>query len=447
VSPNLTLNLGLRYDVFTAPVEAHGNNANVNLETGALIVGGSAGVNTDYHNVAPRVGFAYSASNKTVVHGGFGLTFFPTDIQNAIVLINPPYSYAQGITLGLSLSAGIPTPVPSSTTALTGALTGKDFNFHTGYLEQYNLFVERQVGSYVASIGYVGNLGRHLLQNIPNLNIPMPGGTKLPYADVLPKVNTINYYHSGGASSYDAFQASVQRKYSSGISFNANYTYAHSLDDIFDTAYGTSEAYGLIPTAIPTYDYGNGDLDIRHRLGITAAWDLPFGSGTTGIRHGLTAGWQVNSLAFWQTGLPFTVVNNNPTIGLPTVTTDRPNVIGNTHGSGSVSEFFNIHAFQPQAPGTAGDERRNQLFGPHARRVDLSLFKTVGLTERLKLQLRAECFNISNTPNFAQPNNTISATDPKNNNLPTNAGGFGTITTVNPGVLARQFQFAAKILF
>jgi hypothetical protein len=143
---------------------------------------------------------------------------------------------------------------------------------------------------------------------------------------------------------------------------------------------------------------------------------------------------------------PFTITNASSHINLPTVTNDRPNVVDNPSlSSKSIRQFFNISAFAAQPIGTAGDERRNLIYGPHTRKVDLSLFKTAALERSLKLQLRAECFNISNTPNFVNPNAQITATDSQGR--ATSAGQFGQITQTNPGVNPRQFQFAAKLLF
>jgi hypothetical protein len=452
VSPKLTLNLGIRYDVFTAETEKHGNIANLNLDTSTLILGGTGGVQTQYGNLAPRVGFSFTPRTSTVIRGGFGLSYFPGDVQNALILINPPYSYASGtqVVTTPAISGGIPAPTASSATKLSGSISQKSLNFHTSYMEQFNLFVQRSLGKNIITIGYVGELGRHLLQSIPNLNLPAPSGnsTRLPapYAATLPNVNTVQSYQSGGISSYHSLQASVQRQYTKGLTVNANYTLAHGMDDVRNGGAGSTEAYGLLPKNIAQYDYSNSSIDLRHRVAVMASYELPFGRGGHGFTQKLVADWQLNSLAFWQTGIPFSVTNASARINLPTVTTDRPNVVGNPALSNrGLKEFFNITSFVAQPIGTAGNARRNLLYGPHARRVDLSLFKTVDLESRLKLQLRAECFNISNTPNFLNPNAQITAVDSAGR--ATSAGLFGQITQTNPNINPRQFQFAAKFLF
>lgn len=127
----------------------------------------------------------------------------------------------------------------------------------------------------------------------------------------------------------------------------------------------------------------------------------------------MLGGLRFNGLGFWQTGAPLTVTSSVDqasglaTINLPTVTTDRPNVAAHVVTNGTLTQFFNVSAFAQQPLGTAGNEGRNQYYGPHLRRGDLSLFKTIPVHERAQLELRAECINITNTPNFDRPNHTI----------------------------------------
>ena len=162
-------------------------------------------------------------------------------------------------------------------------------------------------------------------------------------------------------------------------------------------------------------------------------------------------------MGFWQTGQPFTVLssvtqqsNGLATINLPTVTVDKPNIVAHITSNGSLTQNFSVASFAQQPLGTAGNERRNQLFGPDLRRGDLSLFKTIPIHERLSLELRAECFNITNTPNFALPNRTITqyaGTSAGGGSVATAAGGFGTINSTLYNYNGRQFQFAGRFSF
>ena len=461
-TPKLTLNLGVRYDVFTAETEKHGNISNLNLATGTLVQGGQAGVQTQYTNVAPRAGFAYNALPKTVVRGGFGLSFFPADQTNALILTNPPYSYNSGTIRETNLANGAPSPVAPSSTALSGGLYSKAFNFRTGYIEQFNLNFEQEIGKTVLNVGYVGELGRHLLQTISNLDLPAPSlvgeapGTAqaaAPYAALLPNVNTITAYQPGAESSYHAVQTSVQRRFSRGLTANVNYTFAHILDDAgTDQGIGSNaEEFGLAPSQIKSYDYGNSDLDVRHRFAGSATYAFP--SPKDGkYKQLLLAGWQGNMLGFWQTGLPFTVSSASAQVNLPTITADRPNVNRKAlYTGGPLSQFFNIAAFTAQPYGTLGNENRNEFFGPRLRRLDLSVFKTFPLYRETSLQFRAEVFNVTNTASFAAPNASISAysgpSSATGGAVATSAGGFGSVTSTAVNFSPRQVQFAVKILF
>jgi hypothetical protein len=452
-SEKLTVTYGVRYDVFTAPVGTSSDISNLNLSTSQLMIGGNAGVQTQYGNVAPRVGFSEAITTKTVIRGGFGLSFFPTDQNNAIAMNNPPYGYATGSVFfgSTPISAGIPAPpAATSTTALSGQLSTKPQNYRTGMMEQYNVFVEHDFAKNVVSLGYIGELGRHLALNIGNIDVAAPNGTKTygptPYASTLPNVNTIKLYGDQGASSYNAMQVKFEREYSHGLRFQANYTLAHGLDNTTAIGPAPTEGAGLLPNNL-NYDYGNSTLDVRHRVAVTGNYELPFVRQAKGIKKEVFGGWQVNGVGYWQTNTPFTVVSNTQHIYTSsTITSDRPNMVGNPNGgSRGLSQFFNIADFQAQAIGTPGSEARNQLYGPHLRRVDLSLFKTFDIVRNLKFQFRAEAYNISNTPNFGLPTAAISSYTASG--VATSSGGFGSISKTNPNVGARQFQFAAKLLF
>jgi len=461
--PSLTLNLGVRYDIFTAPNEKDGYFSNLNLNTLTLVTNQTGSIRTDYTNIAPRIGFAESVTPTLVVRGGFGLTYYASDVQNAFYLQNPPYSFATGtLTSTTPLSSGVvAAPTASSTTALSGAVWSKPFGYRDAYVEQFNLLVQKDFRGNVFTAGYVGELGRHLNAQIPNFDLPAPSGSStvpsLVYATQLPNVNTIQYFGSFAVSSYHSLQTSFERRLSHGLTLNANYTLAHALDNTNNQGTEGDAGYGLLPAHVSTYDYGNSTLDVRHRIAATANYAIPF-HGPGRLTKLVLGDWQVNALSFWQTGTPFAVTSavtqsGLAYINLPTVTVDRPDRIGNpflAHPSATTG-FLNPASFARQVIGTAGNAGRNIMHGPHQRRTDLSLFKTLPIHEKVNLQLRAECFNISNTPNFALPNGQIasySATPDANGRYEaTSAGNFGISTSTAAGSAARQFQFAAKVSF
>ncbi len=466
-TPQLTFNLGLRYDIYTTPNEKNGNFANFNLSTLSIISNATGGLQTSYGDVSPRFGFDATLAPGTVLRGGFGLTFFPSDSNNSLVLNVPPFGFNSGSvfhTGPLSVQGIGPVVVQGTTTAsLSGALITKPLSQTNSYLEQFNLLLQKEYKGTVFTAGYVGELGRHI-SNSAGVNIDLPdpqgavaAGTAPPplrYVAQLPNVTAINLIANSGVTSYNSLQLSVERRISHGLTANINYTYAHTLDDILQVFSGDglgSNGYGLQPSKVNTVDYGNSPLDIAQRVSGFFSYDIPTGKSGSHFYKALAGGFRLNGLGFWQTGAPFTVTdaatqaNGLARINLPTITADRPNVVSSFNSGGPLSRFFNTAAFAPQPIGTAGGEARNQVFGPHLRRGDLSIFKTIPVRERLKLELRAECFDFTNTPNFAQPNAVIAGYSATGVPLTTN--GFGSITSTSFGSSGRQFQFAGRFSF
>ena len=466
ILPNLTLNLGARYDIFSPPNEKNGNNGNLNPYTLAFITGQTAGVQSEYHNGAPRIGFAYTPKTGTVIRGGFGLTFYPSDTIDSFFLRNPPSSFVTGnVAIATQLSkTGVPAVTIPSTTNLTGTVSAKPYNFNDAYFEQMNLLVQHDFGPTTVTVGYVGDMGHHALGSNPNYDLPPAQGPvaantaplPLRFASQLPGVTSIYFLGDDGHSSYNALQASVVQRTVHGLTFNFNYTWSHILDDLYNVSDGDNASFGLNPLDVENEEWGNSPLDVTNRFAGNISYELPFGKKGTHIQKALFGGFQVNGLGFWQTGLPINVSasvtqNGRGYSNFSGVTIDDPDQIAPLHSGGGLNSFFNIGAFARQTLGTIGDAHKYQVRGPHLRRGDLSLLKNIPITEKVQMQLRAECFNITNTPNFAAPGGSItgySATpDAQGRYEATNSGGFGVISATAFGFSGRQYQFAARIIF
>jgi hypothetical protein len=496
VNSKLTMNLGLRYDLFTAFTEAHNRYDNFDFSTLTLIQGTTdphVGVSANHGNFAPRVGFSASVRPGTVVRGGYGISYYPIGTP---LIDNPPFNYANNCIPCFGWWPKLPVPTPSSTTNLSGSLTSVSRNYNTAPVQQFNLMVQQELGANVFTVGGVGELGRHALFqttiNLPSPNGPYandatsgpPGPPPLLTATSLPNVSTIAYNSGGATNNYYGLQAVFARRLTNGLEFNVNYTWAHDLGD--GSPDGQNAGADLLPND-PHYNYGNASIDIRHRFATTWTYVLPFGHTTKGVLALLAKGWTSNLILFWQTGQAFVATNGwtNASgvaqINLPTITSDRPSMVaGQSYKAAhpSVANWLNLNAFTPQPAGTPGNERNYQFFGPHTRRADLSIFKNFELHEKMTLQFRAEVYNISNTPNFGPPNagisgwtegsqhgylypikagdnpNFCSAATPGCTSVgllpgdrPTNAGGFGTVTSTALNINPRQFQFALKLLF
>jgi hypothetical protein len=485
LSRMLTLNLGVRYDVFSPFTEKFNQYSNFDVTTLSMILGStsrSIGVKTDYGDFAPRVGFALTLPHNTVARGGFGISYYPGDVNTSINIYNMPFdppaitcipgSSSVPCPAGTgTLALGPPAPTLGSATNLSGGLIAKQLNYRASYIEQFNLLVEKQIGANVFTAGYVGELGfRQLIK--PNLELPAPSTTAqqnpLVFKAQFPNVSSITYFKNEGNSDYHALQLAFERRFKNGFSANSNYTYGRSLNNSIDAGQGENTT-NLLPNN-PRYDHGNTSIDVRHRIAVSALYQIPFGNSLHGVAGGFLKGWQVTSLGFWQSGLPFTVqdkVFSSKSIGSPTniasITVDRPNKIpGQSFSIAHPNRLqaFNTAAFATQQLGVPGNEGRNQLRGPHLRQVNLGVDKEFALWEAMKLQFRAECFNISNTENFSLPNSTFKSLvpgtgDPANGSLPaglnggisTTGSGFGTIGSTASGFLPRQFQFALKLTY
>lgn len=455
----LTLNAGLRYEVFSPFTETHNIFSNFDLSTLAVKVAGSGyktvGVNADYANFSPRIGLALSLPRSMVLRGGYGISYYPQDIQSQIQNPNPPFNFICSFgSCPYTAFPVLPTPTPLADISLTnpiGNLTYKPHDFKPGYFHQTNLVLQKEWAGNVISVGYVGSIGRRLLFQ-DDINRPAPSTTALlagtapparTYASKLPNVGQIQRNSNLGDNNYNSLQATFVRRYRAGLTVNFNYTMARGLGDAVNPSGDNNNG---LWTNNPHYDYGNTAVDIRHRVAFAANYDLPFGKNASGATGAFVKGWKLNSIAFWQTGSAYGISNGvAPQINLPGVSSDRPDRYAKytqipaaaiTGGKVQCLGPNNTGAcFAPQAFGTPGNARQFSEYGPHQRRVDLSLFKEFDTFEKSKLQFRAETFNITNTPNFTSPSGGFETAT------------FGLTSSTAPNQNPRQLQLALKLLF
>jgi hypothetical protein len=474
-------------------------------------VSDTAGIPTDHRDVAPRVGFAYSVTPKIIVRGGYGLSYFPGNYTSNGDLKNAPFTsvyqpscqsteavYLESQVAGASngqnpdcaasgegpgtINQGIPVPAPPTAAQLAflPSITGLGFvaeatNFKSALIQQFNLQVEEQFGANVFTLGYVGNIGQHLPESVNNINQPLPfnvitnpGGAARPLdalftppGQTTSNLGGISYLETEGISNYSALQTSFQRRFTKGLAFDANYTWSKALSDITGFSEQGDQGWSnALPTNIRATDYGTAEDEIHNRFALSLNYQEQWGKEFTGIKKAFLAGWETNTIAVWQSGKPFSIVNNgsgtadsqleadgklhsyeNFAVPQNGGGSDRPNTIGNPNLSHkTLTEFFNTAAFAPQPLGTIGNTQRNSLTGPHFRHVDLSVFKDFPVTHQVNVQFRVEAFNISNTPSFFIANNN-------SGNQELGNGSFGTISATDPNYTPREVQFVLKVQF
>ena len=455
----LTFNLGVRYENFLGWPWTEVNNKQYNfipsISTSSLIQVGTRGVpRSGAHgrnlNFAPRVGLAYRISNKTVFHSGYGLYYSAPNVANSVGLsanvpVNDYWAFNNSATYGAALngiafnysSNGFTHTRVTSPSALAAStpLFAQDPDAKTPYSIQWHAALEQQIPfSTILKLAYVGTRGVHL-DTLRDINTNPDGSTNIavnrPYASNF--VNQINLLETSQKSNYNSLQVTAERR-ARNLGILASYTYSHALDENTNSPGSVGNPRDLHA------DYGNSDLNIPNRFVASASYQLPF-TGSGRLKTAIE-GWKLNAILNYFDGLPFSI-SSSKAIG--DGLTPRATLLGG-YGNGSLpsdqrtrSAWFNTAAFTNFTAPAWGNSGRNILQGPGTKTVDFSFFKNTTFHESKVLQVRAEFFNLFNTPQFNNPGATVGS------------GTFGKITSAgSPSTfqrLERQVQLAAKINF
>lgn len=464
VSSRLTLNLGLRWDLFTPSTERFNRFGNYSFATRTIIEASSSDsslINTDYHNVGPRIGFAYAVGkeSKLVIRGGWGLLYFFDATNESPLSKNPPNAVPfAGTTTNpggkpVSLSTGPPVQAPNNDpTNLVNFATYiyQDPNAKTPYTEQYNLGVQWQIApTWVLDVGYQGSQTKHLLatRNLGNNN----NGLGLATDSKGNLLGALKAYENRAAASYNSLQVRLEKRFNRGLSMINAYSWSHALDETAGDFGAIADARGDLggpqnPLCFKC-EKGTSSFDVRHLFTSAVVYDLPVGKGRRFLDKGgasdkVFGGWQVNFITIWESGLPYSVV-------LASDGTLRPELIGDPNANIPPGLFFNPNAFGPPAEHvtnlagkviTYGSEGRNILRGPRRFNTDFSIFKNTAIGEHVKLQLGLEFFNLFNNVQRVVPQNSINFVNGKVDfgNSP------GQIFNAYP---PREGQLRAKIIF
>jgi len=442
ISSSLTLNLGIRYELNTAITEKFNHDANFDPATAGVTLATSQHPNlydTDFHEFAPRVGFAWSpAGNRMSIRGGYGI-FYSTKLENQTqgLAQNPPFvqtrSYISSNTIP---QITIDSPFSGAQAAAVPTYNYFDpKNYPDGYMQQWSLDIGRElVPNLLIDLAYVGSKGTKL-DNGRNMNQAVLGPGSIASRRPYPSIGTITQFMAAGNSNYNSFQFKSEKRFSGGLSFLSSYTWSKSIDTASKWGSSGLNAYNL------RLERGLSDFDVRHRWSFSHTYEFPFGSGrrymssAKAIEQAFLGGWQVSGILSLQSGNPLTVALATDRANIGT-STQRPDQIAdpNLHGKGTPSQWFNTAAFALPAAGTFGNAGRNTIQGPPIKNMDLAFMKKFVINEHQYFQFRAEAFNLTNHTNFDNPNTTF--------------GGqtFGRILSANIGH-NRQIQLGGKFYF
>lgn len=486
VTPKFTLNLGLRWEYFGLPGDKDRRQANYLRDTNEFVLASKDGqVNTellypgalanlkllrsvvtseeaglpaalikrDLNNFAPRIGFAWNVfGQKTVVRAGYGVFFNEATLNQVSItaLFTPPF-------FNVALIPSLALPLPLASIHTTFLLPPASFPFffpvnpdlRTPYIQQWNLSIQQELTKdFVLEARYVGSKGTKLSSFDYTFNLARPGDpataqARLPYPDFAPSTGEVT---TEADSSYNALQLRATQRLWHGLTYTANYTFAKSIDD--DSGVLSFESGGLRQDPYDRRaDRGLSNFDVRHNFVANFTYDLPFTS--KGRLKQLAEGWQLTGIVFVQSGRPGHVNYSGDRAGTGDTMNQRPDVLRDPNLSGSQrtpDHWFDTDAFALQAPGKLGNSGRSIITADGYRDVDFSIIKLTSLSERFKLQFRAEFFNIFNFANFDYPNlnfvpagGLTGATGAKNVNP-----SFGKVFSAKD---PRIIQFGLKLLF
>jgi hypothetical protein len=452
VSRSLTLNLGLRWDLFTNPVEKFNRQVNFNPTTGKFngATSDNRGPNVDnyYKNFAPRFGFAFAPGNaKTAIRGAIGISYFSYNYGATGGTLERNFPLFQTFQVGPTVPDrpfaqvavdGLPNFVPTPLAPVIDPVAGiQPFYIPQGFrpavITMYNVGVQRQItDSSSVEVAYVGTAGAHLYRNrdIDTPVAPGPGAfnDRRIYYGIAPLIQSIIERGANGVSRYNSMQVKFTHRMSRGLQALVSYTLAQSKDDT-SIFWVWDDTRNFVPNS----------TDFRQIMTVSWTYDLPFGTGRQFLTSApkavdlVAGGWSVNGITWMRTGSPMSVTVANNLLNTGTGNYANLTCSGVNYPK-RVEQWFDTSCFaDPTQPYVFGNAIPGTLRGPGVVNFDLSAFKAFHFTERRYLEFRAEAFNAFNNPHFANPATSRSS------------GNYGRVTgtTLTP----REIQLGLRLMF
>ncbi|HEY3128391.1 MAG TPA: TonB-dependent receptor [Acidobacteriota bacterium] len=449
VNPNLTLNLGLRYEYYSVMHEVLGRAAVVDVVgCGGFCPPGTPYYSPDRNNFAPRLGLAWSPAlfkEHTVIRTGFGMYYSPGQNDD---FSDPHESTAGRFSLSSADVSNLSYPITPFLAKLQAqgvSPKGIDRNRRDLYYENWDFLIQQQLPhSFVGQVGYIGSEGHKLFTNRP-ANLLDPVTRKRP----LPQFGQFGVKRNDANSNFHALQASLQRSFTDGWLWQSQYMWSHA---IADGSVGAGESISVQNASCRACDRSNTNFDVRHTITMNSIYQLPFGQGqryfhANGVGGKLIGGWELSGLATASSGRPVNIVVTRSASDMPdgNRSNQRPDRVPGEPiyptGGQTIFHWFNPAAFKVPAKGTWGNAGRNIGRGPGYWETDLGIEKRTPVSEHTSVSFRAEAFNLLNHPIYGNPAANISS-----------LSTFGRITSVlNNGATGigtpRRMQFMLRLEF
>jgi hypothetical protein len=464
----LTLTYGLRWELYVPPTpQRAGDYSNYDPTTNSLIIAGigknplNIGMVTRYDYFAPRLGLAYRINDKTVVRGGYGISYeswpdnlntyatnFPLKQNNAFQSLS---SYTQALEpdgTRASMAAGFPAPllavIPANgiiTNAPAQAYYAINTKWKAPYVQSWNAAVQRALPSgFVLDVAYVGNVGIGQAQYY-NLNAGFVAGAgaagQPAYAPFGRTASSTTFKQAG--SNYNSLQVKLDHRFAHGLSATSSYTYQKGLGYVTSSGSGVGSTNFYIDFS---RNYSRLSNDRTHTFVQSFIYAFPFGKGqkwlNSGVASWIAGGWQVTGVMSLETGAPFSVTASGASLNAPSNTqvANQTGAFRKLKGIGNARSWFDPSTFSQPTTAAYGNTGQNAYIGPGFFNLDASAFRRFALTERLNLELRAEAFSLTNTPQFGNPSSNVANSD------------FGHINATSGGAGGnRTIELAGKITF
>jgi len=457
VTPNLTLNLGLRYEYYTVAHEILNRSAVVDIAG----CGGFCPKGTPYYapntkDFGPRIGLAWAPAflhGKTTIRSGFGVYYGGNQNDD---FSDPAESYVPRYSLSSS-------DFPALAYPLTAFLDPKNQLFSPKALDRnrkdlsynnWDFVIQQELPhDFTGQVSYIGGQGHHLFSKY-TINLINPATGKRPLANF----GSFGFKTNDGNNNLNTLQASLQRRFIRGLLFQMNYMWSHAIGD---ASIGSGESVSFQDMACRACDRSSTTYDVRHVMTTNAVYQLPFGKGTKFLADGplsqLVGGWELAGIASARTGLPVNITVSRTAAAMLDGNTSgqRPNLVPGVPiyaANQTINNWFNPAAFSAPANGTWGNLGRYIANGPGAYEIDSSLQKRFHISERVAINFRAAAFNLLNHPEFKSPGSSIGSVTGSGSNLSIKpSASFGRITGIlNTGATGTgaprriEFQFRAE---